>query len=90
MSLKDASFDEQDFEILHGLLEVSWDKIPAYPLLCLYVYLYSTLRVIILTGTISNNNVTHTVIAKPKFAGTHNMSYAEVNYSDESENYVSK
>ena len=36
VSLKDVSFDEEDFEILHGLLHVNWDKIPAYPLLCLY------------------------------------------------------
>lgn len=34
VSLKDDSFFEEDFEILHGLLQVSWDKIPAYPLNC--------------------------------------------------------
>lgn len=44
---------------------------------------------VILTIMISNNNVTHTVIAKPKFSSAYNMSYAEVTYSDEEANYVS-
>ena len=33
VSLKDDSLFEEDFEIMHGLLQVTWDKIPAYPLL---------------------------------------------------------
>ena len=40
-------------------------------------------------NVISNNNVTHTIIAKPKFSSAYNMSYAEVKYSDETANYVS-
>ena len=43
-----------------------------------------------LNSFISNNNVTHIVIAKPKFSSAYNMSYAEVKYSDENANYVSE
>jgi len=41
-----------------------------------------------LTAT-SNNNVTHTVIVRPKFSNVYNMSYAQVKYSDEESEYVS-
>ncbi|XP_065909667.1 translocon-associated protein subunit beta-like [Dysidea avara] len=64
VSLRDDSFYEGDFEIVNGLLSVTWDKIPA------------------------NNNVTHTVIVRPKFSNIYNMSYAQVKYSDEESNYV--
>jgi len=41
-----------------------------------------------LTAT-SNNNVTHSVIVRPKFSNVYNMSYAQVKYSDEESKYVS-
>lgn len=69
VTLSDDSFSTSEFELIHGLLTTSWDRIPRF---------HPTIHLLHCSNIffISKANATHTVILRPLSEGVYNLSFA--------------